>query len=293
MANEDGFEQFKGTPGYIASGPLVDAVNCSIALQRPLLIKGEPGTGKTVLAHHIAEGLGMPLLTWHIKSTSKAEDGLYLYDTVQRLNDSRFGGGDVSDVRKYIKLGPLGEAFTAEKRLVLLIDEVDKADLEFPNDLLRELDEMRFSILETNEEVAAKERPIVIITSNNEKELPDAFLRRCVFHFIDFPGPDLMRKIVDVHHANLDATLLDQVLVKFYWLREQNDLRKKPSTSELVDWISALLRSGVSMDKVEEHIPFIGALLKKEQDVEALKAYDERGGKYPSNWSDLGPRYNQ
>lgn len=293
MANENGFQQFQGTPGYIASGPLVDAVNCSIALKRPLLIKGEPGTGKTVLAHHIAEGLGMDLLTWHIKSTSKAEEGLYVYDTVQRLNDSRFGGADVSDIRHYIKLGPLGESFAAEKRQVLLIDEIDKADLEFPNDLLRELDEMKFTIMETSEEVAAKERPVVIITSNNEKELPDAFLRRCIFHFIEFPDPPLMRKIIDVHHPHLDATLLDQVLIKFYWLREQNDLRKKPSTSELVDWISALLRSGVSLDKVEEHIPFVGALLKKEQDVEALQSYDSRGGKYPSDWSDLGPRYNQ
>lgn len=291
MANE--FELFKGTPGYIASGPLVDAVNCSIALQRPLLIKGEPGTGKTVLARHIAEGLKMDLLTWHIKSTSKAEEGLYVYDTVQRLNDSRFGGGDVSDIRHYIKLGPLGESFAANTRKVLLIDEIDKADLEFPNDLLRELDEMRFTITETSEDVAAQERPVVIITSNNEKELPDAFLRRCIFHFIEFPDPALMRQIIAVHHPHLDAALLDQVLIKFYWLREQSDLRKKPSTSELVDWISALLRSGISLDKVEEHIPFVGALLKKEQDIEALASYDERGGKYPSDWSDLGPRYNQ
>jgi len=293
MANENGFKQFKGTPGYIASGPLVDAVNCSIALERPLLIKGEPGTGKTVLAHHIAEGLGMPLLTWHIKSTSKGEEGLYVYDTVQRLNDSRFGGADVADIRHYIRLGPLGRSFAADTRHVLLIDEVDKADLEFPNDLLRELDEMRFTIRETSEEIAARERPIVIITSNNEKELPDAFLRRCIFHFIEFPDPALMRQIIAVHHPHLDAALLDQVLIKFYWLREQNDLRKKPSTSELVDWISALLRSGITMDKIEEHIPFVGALLKKEQDVEALQSYDGRGGKYPKDWSDLVPRYNQ
>ena len=293
MSNENNFQQFQGTPGYIASGPLVDAVNCAIALERPLLIKGEPGTGKTVLAHHIAEGLGMPLLTWHIKSTSKGEEGLYVYDTVQRLNDSRFGGGEVADIRRYIKLGPLGEAFAAEKRHVLLIDEIDKADLEFPNDLLREIDEMRFTITETNEDIAATERPVVIITSNNEKELPDAFLRRCIFHFIEFPEPDLMRQIVAVHHPHLDANLLDQVLIKFYWLREQNDLRKKPSTSELVDWISALLRSGVSLDKLEAHIPFVGALLKKEQDVEALQSYDSRGGKFPTAWSELGPRFNQ
>jgi MoxR-like ATPase len=293
MAKQNGFERFTGTAGYIASGPLVDAVNCAIALERPLLIKGEPGTGKTVLARHVAEGLGMPLLTWHIKSTSKAIEGLYVYDTVQRLNDSRFGGGDVADIRRYIKLGPLGQAFATEKRLVLLIDEIDKADLEFPNDLLRELDEMRFSIVETGDEIVARERPVVIITSNNEKELPDAFLRRCIFHFIEFPDRKLMQQIVDVHHKNLDAKLLDQVLIKFYWLREQNELRKKPSTSELIDWITALLRSGVTTSQLEAHIPFVGALLKKEQDVDALASYDQRAGKYPTKWSDLGPRYNQ
>ena len=288
----DAFFQFSGTKGYIVSPALVDAVNCAIALERPLLIKGEPGTGKTLLAQHVAEGLGLPIERWHIKSTTKAQDGLYVYDTVQRLNDARFGEGDVSNIRAYIRLGPMGRSFAAETRHVLLIDEIDKADLEFPNDLLRELDEMRFTISETSDEVVAKQRPIVIITSNNEKELPDAFLRRCVFHFIEFPGRELMKEIVAVHHPHLKAELLDQVLIKFYWLREQGELRKKPSTSELIDWIAVLQRSGMSADDIELHIPFLGSLLKNEKDSEALDQFHRRGGRYPTEWKELGPRYN-
>jgi len=292
MSESTEFLKFRGTPGYIASESLVQAVNAAIALERPLLIKGEPGTGKTLLAHHVAEALGLPMESWYIKSTSKAQEGLYLYDTVQRLNDARFGDGDVSDVRTYIKYGPLGRVFAAEQRHVLLIDEIDKADIEFPNDILREIDEMRFTVMETRDEVVARHRPVVLITSNNEKELPDAFLRRCVFHFIEFPDQQLMRQIVEVHHPHLDVTLLDQVLIKFYWLREQNELRKKPSTSELIDWIAVLLRSGISVDQIEQQIPFLGALLKNEKDTDSLSQYHERGGRYPSEWSELGPRYN-
>ncbi len=276
------FDRFQGTSGYIASGALVDAVNCAAALERPLLVKGEPGTGKTLLAHHVADGLGMPLESWHIKSTSKAEDGLYVYDTVQRLNDARFGDGDVKDIRSYIRLGPLGRVFATETRHVLLIDEVDKADLEFPNDILRELDEMQFTVMETGDEVVAKQRPMVIITSNNEKELPDAFLRRCVFHFIDFPDIDQMREIVAVHHPQVDKALLQQVLAKFYWLREQKELRKRPSTSELIDWIAALLRAGLDPSRLESEIPFLGALLKNEQDTRTIESYLDRGGKLPT-----------
>jgi len=262
---------FQGTKNYLTSPELRDSVNVAIALQKPLLIKGEPGTGKTLLAEAIAEGLDMELLTWHVKSTTKAQDGLYVYDTVQRLNDSRFDEGDISDISQYIKYGPLGRALQTEKRVVLLIDEIDKADLEFPNDLLHEIDKMSFSVVETDETISAIHRPIVIITSNNEKELPDAFLRRCVFHYIAFPTKELMTDIVKVHHPEIEKKLSDQCLMKFYWLREQPDIRKYPSTSELIDWIAAIRRAGISPKKIESSLPFLGVLLKRETDIEALQ----------------------
>ncbi len=271
MAKPSGFDQFTGTDQYIVSPELQDVVNVAIALQRPLLVKGEPGTGKTLLAHNIARALGKDLVVWNIKSTTKAKDGLYFYDTVRRLNDARFGGGEVSNIRLYIDPGKLGQAFDADERVVLLIDEIDKADLEFPNDLLNELDEMSFHIPELDETVTAKHRPIVIITSNSEKELPDAFLRRCVFHYIEFPDEKLMTEIIHVHFPDIEATLLKQVLKKFYWLRTFDDFRKKPSTSELLDWIQALIAGGISPAKVEKEMPFLGALLKKEEDVASLQ----------------------
>jgi MoxR-like ATPase len=262
--------RFKGTESYLTSESLRSAVDCALVLQRPLLVKGEPGTGKTLLAEAVSKALGLPLLTWHVKSTTRAQDGLYVYDAVQRLHDSRFNDHDVRDIAKYIKLGPLGESFAAPSRQVLLIDEIDKADLEFPNDLLHEIDRMRFRIIETDREIVAKERPVVIITSNNEKDLPDAFLRRCVFHFIDFPDQELMKRIVEVHHPNLPEKLSEQALSIFYELRALTRLRKRPSTSELVDWIAALKASGVSTVKLDENLPFVGALLKREQDLQAL-----------------------
>ena len=265
------FEQFLGTEDYIAGQELRDAVNVSIALERPLLIKGEPGTGKTLLAHAIAKGVSMPFHTWHIKSTSKARDGLYVYDTVQRLNDARFGDGDVSDIGLYIKFGPLGQAFRSDERAVVLIDEIDKADLEFPNDLLHELDIMSFSVIETNEEVTARHRPVVIITSNNEKELPDAFLRRCVFHWIAFPDTDLMKEIIDVHHPDVEGQLIEQCLDRFYWIRRQTEIRKRPSTSELIDWIGALVRAGVSPNRLADELPFLGVLIKNERDENSVR----------------------
>lgn len=270
---DESFRRFRGTDTYLTNEALEAAVNCALSLERPLLVKGEPGTGKTLLAEAIAEGLGAPLLRWHVKSTTRAQDGLYVYDTVQRLYDSRFGEGDVKDIAHYIKLGPMGAAFESEERTVLLIDEVDKADIEFPNDLLHELDRMRFLINETGREVAAKQRPVVIITSNNEKELPDAFLRRCVFHFIDFPEQERMERIVRVHHPDLDEQLLTQALKAFYALRKQQRLRKRPSTSELVDWIAALRAAGVTEVLMEKNLPFLGALLKKEQDLEAFAQF--------------------
>src|ERR671927_1963803 len=206
------FRKFRGTDQYLTSSALESDVNCALALERPLLVRGEPGTGKTLLAEAIAQGLGLRLIHWPVKSTTRAQDGLYVYDTVQRLYDSRFGDGDVKDIRRYIKYGPLGQAFASRERVVLLIDEIDKADLEFPNDLLHELDRMRFRILETNEEVVATQRPVVVITSNNEKELPDAFLRRCVFHFIEFPDEELMRRILAVHHPDLEESLARQAI---------------------------------------------------------------------------------
>jgi len=264
------FERFRGTASYLTNDALEAAVNCALVLERPLLVRGEPGTGKTLLAEAVSEAIGLPLIRWHVKSTTRAQDGLYIYDTVQRLYDSRFGDGDVRDISRYIRLGPLGQAMASETRTVLLIDEVDKADIEFPNDLLNELDRMRFHIAETNAEVAATERPVVIITSNNEKELPDAFLRRCVFHFIDFPEPELMRRIVDVHHPRLDEQLVQQSLDVFYEVRAMKRLRKRPSTSELIDWIAVLKASGIRHVKLDQSLPFLGTLLKKEQDMVAI-----------------------
>lgn len=261
---------FEGTSGYLVSPDLRDAVNVAIDLEKPLLIKGEPGTGKTRLAEAVAESLGAKLLVWNVKSTSKARDGLYVYDTVARLNDARFNDRDIRDVRQYIKYGPLGRALLADERVVLLIDEIDKADMEFPNDLLHELDRMSFAVDETGETITAKKRPVVIITSNNEKELPDAFLRRCVFHFIAFPDEELMKDIVRVHHPDVEDKLLSSCLVRFYWLRKQPDIKKRPSTSELIDWIAALRRAGIPVERLEGEMPFVGLLLKKEADVEAL-----------------------
>jgi MoxR-like ATPase len=274
--------RFKGTASYLTNEALEAAVDCALALQKPLLVRGEPGTGKTLLAEAVSEALGLELLTWHVKSTTRAQEGLYTYDTVQRLYDSRFGDGDVRDIKHYIRFGPLGRAFASEKRVVLLIDEVDKADIEFPNDLLHELDKMRFRVVETNEDVIAKQRPVVIITSNAEKELPDAFLRRCVFHFIDFPDRDLMGRIVEVHHPHLEETVASQAMEAFYKIRNMQRLRKRPSTSELVDWIHMLKTMGVKDIKLDKNLPFLGTLLKKEQDLVAYADQIAGGSRWRS-----------
>ena len=270
-------QQFGGSKDYIASEELIRSVNIAAALQKPLLVKGEPGTGKTMLAESIADSLGMELIIWNIKSTTKAQDGLYVYDTVQRLYDSQFGEHGVDDISRYIKLGKLGIAFTKEKQAVLLIDEIDKADLEFPNDLLWELDQMEFYIPETGETIKAKQRPIVIITSNAEKELPDAFLRRCIFHYIAFPDQEMMARIVRAHYPDLEQNLLDACLNAFYRLRSLAGITKKPATSELLDWIQALMVSGVSVDDLSSRMPFVGVLLKKNEDIEVMHDIKEKG----------------
>ena len=266
------FDAFSGTSSYISNDALSRDVNAAVVLGRPLLVKGEPGTGKTLLAHAVAEGLEMEILTWHVKSTTKAQDGLYHYDVVQRLNDSRFGGGDVGNIRHYIKHGVLGRAFTSDKQVVLLIDEIDKADIEFPNDLLHELDAMSFHIPELDETVSAKHRPVVIISSNAEKELPDAFLRRCVFHYIDFPEQERMVDIVRVHFPDVEGQLLEAAILRFYELRDIQGLRKKPSTSELIDWLFVLIRGGVPAESLAAAVPFLGTLLKQEGDLALAKS---------------------
>lgn len=263
-------QEFSSTKEYVASQQLMASVNVAIALQKPLLIKGEPGTGKTMLAQAVAKSLNKKLIIWNIKSTTKAQDGLYMYDTIQRLYDGQFGEEGVDDIARYIKLGKLGEAFESEEQVILLIDEIDKADLEFPNDLLWELDQMEFYIHETKRTVKAKHRPIVIITSNAEKELPDAFLRRCIFHYIDFPDEALMEEIVKTHYPNVEENLLKNAMDVFYQIRSLKDIRKKPSTSELIDWINALQIGGISTNRIKSELPFIGVIVKKDEDLEGL-----------------------
>ena len=264
-------QAFNSTKDYVASEELLASVNVAIALKKPLLIKGEPGTGKTMLAEAVANSLGKKLLIWNIKSTTKAQEGLYMYDTIQRLYDGQFGEEGVDDIAKYIKLGKLGEAFESDEQVILLIDEIDKADLEFPNDLLWELDQMEFYIHETKRTVKAKNRPIVIITSNAEKELPDAFLRRCIFHYIDFPNLELMEEIVRTHYPNVEDNLLKNAMQVFYDIRTIRDIRKKPSTSELIDWINALQIGGISADELRAKLPFLGVVVKKDEDLEAVR----------------------
>ena len=269
--------KFEGTERYVATDDLRMAVDASVALQRPLLIKGEPGTGKTMLAEEVAAGLGKELIQWHIKSTTKAQQGLYEYDAVSRLRDSQLGDGKVEDIGQYIKRGKLWEAFAADEQVVLLIDEVDKADIEFPNDLLVELDRMEFFVYETGETIKAKQRPIIIITSNNEKELPDAFLRRCFFHFINFPDKKTMKEIIAVHYPKIKKSLVQEALEVFFELREIPGLKKKPSTSELIDWLKLLMADDIpdeilkNRDQTKAIPPLYGALLKNEQDVQLLE----------------------
>ena len=262
---------FSSTNEYVASEQLMASVNVAIALEKPLLIKGEPGTGKTMLAKAIAQSLNKKLIIWNIKSTTKAQEGLYTYDTIQRLYDGQFGEEGVDDIGHYIKLGKLGEAFSSDEQVILLIDEIDKADLEFPNDLLWELDQMEFYIHETKETIKAKHRPIVIITSNAEKELPDAFLRRCIFHFIDFPDAQLMEEIVKTHYPDVEQNLLNAAMDVFYEIRGMREVRKKPSTSELIDWINALQLGGIPFETIKKNLPFIGVVVKKDEDLEAVK----------------------
>ncbi|MCR8921743.1 MoxR family ATPase [Dasania sp. GY-MA-18] len=269
--------KFQGTNTYIATDDLQTAVNAAVTLQRPLLIKGEPGTGKTLLAEQVAESLGLELIQWHIKSTTKAQQGLYEYDAVSRLRDSQLGDERVHDIKHYIRKGKLWQAFEAEQQVVLLIDEVDKADIEFPNDLLVELDKMEFFVYETGQTIKAKHRPIIIITSNNEKELPDAFLRRCFFHFISFPDRETMKRIVDVHFPNVQLDLVNQAMDMFFEVRDIPGLRKKPSTSELIDWLKLLMADDMPDEILKNHDsskaipPLYGALLKNEQDVHMLE----------------------
>ena len=271
--------KFQGTQQYIATEDLQIAVNAAIALQRPLLIKGEPGTGKTMLAEQVAESLGKRLIQWHIKSTTKAQQGLYEYDAVSRLRDSQLATGDVdvSDISNYIRQGKLWEAFESDEQVVLLIDEIDKADIEFPNDLLQELDKMEFFVYETGQTIKAKHRPIIIITSNNEKELPDAFLRRCFFHFINFPDRDTMREIIAVHYPDIQKNLVNEALEMFFQLRDVPGLKKRPSTSELIDWLKLLMSDDIpddvlsNRDQSKAIPPLYGALLKNEQDVSLLE----------------------